>query len=184
MEPALTTGALALHDLGIAAGFGGALFGKYSLGPAVRGIEDEKERGKVLEAAWNRYKWVNGISLGAVALTWLAGRSAFSGRILGRRTRNLVLTKDVLIGTTVAATIAASAIGSYLGAENGGYVPTREGGKPSPNATPEQKTAQRAVSIVGTVNLLAMAGVIGVTGWLMQRASSSHRWAGISRLLP
>jgi regulator of extracellular matrix RemA (YlzA/DUF370 family) len=108
MEPPLTTGALALHDLALAAGFGGQIFGKYSLGPAVRTIQDERERGEVLEAAWSRQKWINGVSLGAVALTWLAGRSAFSGRVLGRRTRKLVIAKDVLLGTTMVATIAPS----------------------------------------------------------------------------
>jgi len=184
MEPALTTGALVLHDLGLAAGFGGALFGKFSLGPAVRVIGDKKERGKVLETAWGGYKWLNAISLGAVALTWIAGRSAFSGRFLGRRARNLVITKDLLLGTTVVASIASGVLGSYLGSENGGYVPVEEGGKPAPEATPQQRRAQRAVSIIGSVNLIAMAGVIGVTAWLMQRASSSARWTALSRVLP
>ena len=51
----LSTAAWVGHNLGLAAWFGGTLFGKLALNPSVRAISSREERGKVLNAAWNRY---------------------------------------------------------------------------------------------------------------------------------
>ena len=59
----LSTTAWVLHELGLAAGFGGNLFGQIALNPAVAEIQSKRERGKVTHVAWDRYKVVNGASL-------------------------------------------------------------------------------------------------------------------------
>jgi hypothetical protein len=38
------------------------------------GREDRRQRGKVVNAAWNDYNVINAISLGSVALGWFASR--------------------------------------------------------------------------------------------------------------
>ena len=70
-----STVAWMLHDVGLAAGFGGNLFGKIALNPAVKAISSQKERGKVLSKAWDGYKLVNAISVGTAAVTWFVGRA-------------------------------------------------------------------------------------------------------------
>lgn len=79
----LSTTAWVLHDLGLAAGFGGNLFGQVALHPAVRSIESKRERGKVTHVAWDRYKVVNAVALAAMATTWGIGRSVVSGEPSG-----------------------------------------------------------------------------------------------------
>src|SRR4051794_39401440 len=54
MATASTT-AWVLHDLGLAAGFGGTLFGKMALNPAVKEVRSREERGKVLDRAWRGF---------------------------------------------------------------------------------------------------------------------------------
>ena len=44
----------ALQAIGMAGLLGGNLFGRLALHPAVTEIEDETERGKVVNAAWRR----------------------------------------------------------------------------------------------------------------------------------
>jgi hypothetical protein len=184
LQPALTTTAQVLHDIGLAAGFGGSLFGKLSLSPAVRAIDDKAQRGKVLEEAWSGQKWVNVLSLGAAALTWFTGRSAISGRSLGKDARAAVVAKDVLVGVYAASTIGSMILGAYLGSGSQGYVPVEQGGAPAAETPPEKAKALKALRVLGTINLFSMAAVIGVTAFLNQRAASSARWKVISRFLP
>jgi hypothetical protein len=55
----LSTAAWVAHNLGLAACFGGLLFGKVALNPSLSAIESEAERGKVLNTTWNRYNAIN-----------------------------------------------------------------------------------------------------------------------------
>jgi hypothetical protein len=41
---------------------------------SVAQISDHRERGKVVNAAWNGYNMINAVSLGAVATGWFASR--------------------------------------------------------------------------------------------------------------
>ena len=184
MEPRLTTSALVLHNLGIAAGFGGTLFGRLSLEPAVGVIEDPLERGRVLDAAWQRYKWVNAASLGAVALTWFAGRTKLSGRELGKNGRRLTIAKDIFVGTNVVATLVNVVAGMVLHQHEAGAIPLDRNRTVTPEASAQAKKLQPLLRIFGTVNLVAAAGVIVLTSWLNNKASSSFRWNFLSRLLP
>jgi hypothetical protein len=43
-----------VHRLGLAAAFGGMVFGKLGLDPAVDVIEERSERGRVITRAWMR----------------------------------------------------------------------------------------------------------------------------------
>jgi len=51
-------------------------------------------------------------------------------------------------------------------------------------ARPEKARAVRALRVLSTVNLVAMAGIIGVTTFLNQRAASSWKWRALSAVLP
>ncbi len=184
MEPALTSTALVLHNLGLAAGFGGSLFGKLSMNPAVRVIDDRAERGKVLDAAWKGYRWVNLASIGAAALTWAAGRSVLSGRAVSADAQPLVVAKDALLATSLVCTVISVAGGAYMGAQTGGYLPVETGNEPAGEAPEDKQVAQRVVSIASTINLIAIAGVIGLTAWLNEKAGTSGRWGVLARLLP
>jgi hypothetical protein len=181
----LSTSAWVLHDLGLAAGFGGSLFGKIALNPAVKAIADERERGKVVHDAWNEYNLVNGISLAAMAATWLVGRSAISGRSIDRTTRRLVLVKDALV-TAAVLTGAANMVGGAVMERRypGGAVPVQEGNVPSPRTPPVAHFLQRFFAIMGPLNIACIAGVIGVTSALAMRSGKSVKWSFLSKLLP
>ncbi|MBV9945606.1 MAG: hypothetical protein JOZ69_02035, partial [Myxococcales bacterium] len=93
----LSTTAWVLHDLGLATGFGGSLFGKMALHPAAGAASSKEERGRIVNAAWRTYAPVNLLGHVAFALTWAIGRKMLSGRSLGRTARALVLAKDALV---------------------------------------------------------------------------------------
>lgn len=185
MVPALTSGALVLHNLGLAAGFGGTLFGKFALNPAVKAISSVTERGAVANRAWNGYNFVNAAAVGTAAVTWLAGRLALSGRSIDKASRQLVWVKDVLMAASVTLGAANIAAGAALAAQApGGAVPMASGNEPTTTTPKKAAVLQKFVSVLGVVNLGCIAGVIGVTALLNMKAGTSTRWAAVSRLLP
>ena len=182
MTPALTSTALALHDLGLAAGFGGSLFGKFALNPTVKAISSPEERGQVVNAAWNGYNVINAVSLGTTALTWLIGRSALSGREFGKDVRRWVIAKDICLGATLATGFYNLFAGAYLlKKQHDEGLPMESGSEPSERAPEDAKIAQKSVNYLGIVNLCAMAGVIVTTAVLNNKAGASHRWAGFAK---
>src|ERR687889_739324 len=52
----LTTAAWVAHELGLAASFGGLLFGKLALNTNLEGLDNKSDRGKLLNKTWNRYE--------------------------------------------------------------------------------------------------------------------------------
>lgn len=187
MKPGMVASGSAwvLHDLSTAAAFGGALFGKLALNPAVKAISSKRERGKVLSVAWGGYNLINAISTGIAGATWLAGRTMLSGREIDRSSHGLVIAKDVLLGVTVA-TGAACIVGNVIMAKDAvqGNVPVEAGGEPSSDTPQPHKGLQTFFRIIGTANLLSLAGVIGLTTVLATKSSKSHTFSFLSRFLP
>ena len=181
MNAKLTGSALTLHNLGLAAGFGGSLFGQMALHPAVRTIEDKKERGEILNKAWTGFSPVNAFALGTVALTWITGRAALSGGEIDDETRALVLAKDVLVGLYTLSGIGAIVVGQSWGKRE---PPVEAGGVPAAETPPEDVVGLKTVNWLGRVNILAAAGVIALTAILNVKAGRSCRWAALSKLLP
>ena len=66
----LAEAARAAHDWGLASWLGGSMYGQFALNPSVARISDHRERGKVVNAAWNGYNAINAVSLGAVAVVF------------------------------------------------------------------------------------------------------------------
>ncbi len=181
----LSTAAWIAHNLGLAACFGGQLFGKVALNPNLGAISSKEERGKMLNTAWNRYNVVNAVSLGTAAATWFFGRAGISGRSIDEEVRNLVLAKDVLFVVSLLTGLAAIASGLRLTRQApDGAVPVETGTEPAPE-TPEQATSLlRAVNVLGNVNLGLIGAIVGVTTILSMKAGESTRWSVVSRLLP
>ena len=185
MTPALSTTAWMLHDLGLATGFGGSLYGRYALHPAVRKIHDEQEKGEVVSKAWRIFSPVNLLSHLTFALTWLAGRSMITGRSIDRQTRRLVLAKDALVTASVATGVGSIVTGYALSRSRENRPPPIEsGGTPSIETPERSRRLMQGTRLLGGANLIAIAGVIGITAVLAMKAGKSHRWPLVARLLP
>lgn len=181
MNSTLTGTASTLHDLGVAAGFGGALYGQMALHPALAKVEDKEERGEILRDAWRSFSPAQLIGAALVGVTWIAGRSAITGNIIDGQTRSLVLAKDVLVATFCATGIATNVIGfaasddaESAGKSVGSYAQVDD----------KKAAALKLVSILGRVNIIAAAGIIAVTAVLNIKAGRSHKWAMLSKILP
>jgi hypothetical protein len=181
----LSTTAWVLHELGLAAGFGGNLFGQIALNPAVAEIQSKRERGKVTHVAWDRYKVINGVSLALMAGTWFAGRAFLTGREVGRASRALTVTKDVLVAGSLATGVGAMVVGRLLDKEIAtSNAPLEAGSRPAAETKERVAMLQSVANNVGRINILMNAAVLAVTTVLAMKSGRSTKWSFVSQLLP
>ena len=188
MNATLSTTAWVLHDLGLATSVGGAVFGKAGLRRGLDETPSENGRGEIVQQAWKKFTPINLLSHLAVGATWLVGRSVLSGREIGRSTHRLVIAKDALTGIYLASGLASVAAGY------GVSVVRKEGGDASAASIAEgvgdgnkaelSQKLQRASTVLGTINLVAGAALLGLTAALAMQAGRSTKWSLVSRLLP
>lgn len=106
------TVARTLHELGLAAWFGGALMGAVALNPASGEVDDPGERLRVANAAWGRWMPVAAVAVsahlfGAVKLT-----TGNAGRIAAQQgVATMAAAKAGLTGAALAATVASGVYG-------------------------------------------------------------------------
>ena len=180
MNTALTGTALTLHNLGVAAGFGGALFGQMAFHPAMEAVGNTKERGELLHRAWRNFSPAHAAGIAIVGLTWLSGRNLMSGSEIDAATRKLVIAKDIMVATYVASGLGAIGLG-FLGGQSELPVDTAE--KAVGNREPND-TALKASGHMGRINIFAGAAIIALTAVLNIKAGRSAKWSALSRFLP
>ena len=136
-----------MHDLGLAAWFGGGLMGVIGLNGGTAKAKDPAERLRLASIGWARWAPVQ---LAAVAVHGIGG----IGLILGNKgrlatqgeARSNTVIKTVVTGVAGASTVAAAIAGSKILARSD------EGGEgvtePGANASKELASAQRAEKLL------------------------------------
>lgn len=172
----------AAHDIGLAAIIGGNLFARVGMHPAVAEIEDPRERGKVVNAAWRRYGTVNSLGLAAIIAGWAGARlSEASPAMLSERERQLATAKDIAVGVVAFTGIAAGLEGMRFGSmESEGAVPLADGDHASSEASAEEQRSKRALNAVGACHLGAALALAGINATLGQ---ANFRRPPVRRLL-
>ena len=186
--------ARSLHDLGLAAWFGGSLMGAVGLNGAAGAVDSAEQRLRVANAGWARWTPLNlaGITAhlagGAVLLV------ANKGRMAGQRgVATATIAKTALTGLALAATGYSRALGAKL--QQVGDAPVAGGTTPT-SGTPEEVTkVQRQLNVLqwvipgltgATLVLNAQMGEqqrpTNVTTGMLQGARSRLPWAAVPAL--
>ena len=164
------------HDLGLAACFGGTLFGKVVFNSSLPAIGSKTERGRLGAAFWNRSNPINAAAFGVAVATWLPGRIRLSGGEVDPRSRSLVLAKDALMGAAASAGLAAVVAQISLNRRAPeGAVPLASGGLPASEAEETTALIQRAVGALGGVNVALFGGLVAVTAAVSKPPGRSTR---------
>ena len=178
----LTSAALAAHELGLAATFGGILFGESGLEKSVKVLPDENDRSRVIEQAWKTYSIPKTIGLITAAATWFIGRSMFDGRFMGRKMRRLVVAKDVALGVTLLSGLGSQVCGRLLSKEQ--PFPLNSNGKPTESTPEKAKQLTRVVGALAWIQLAAAGTTLALTSALNVRGQKNPGWNAIARVLP
>jgi hypothetical protein len=135
-----------LHDLGLAAWFGGTLAGVIGINSAAAAVSDEKERLRVANAGWNRWGPVNAAAVGV----HLVGAT---GVLLGNKGRVLAqsgvgassIAKAAVTAAAVGATVYSAVLGRKLDQASGEPVEGSTEPAPETPAWVERDQKQMAV---------------------------------------
>lgn len=161
-----------MHDVGLAAWFGGALMGAVGLNGAANDVTDPTDRAKVASAGWARWAPVNAAAIGVHVI-------GGAGLILANRKRlahqggagtNTAI-KSVLTGVAVAST----AFSGWKGAQvaKAGKVHATGGTIPSEQTPPDTAAAMQQLRIAQWVTpaVTAVLIVLGAQQGEQQRPS-------------
>jgi hypothetical protein len=175
-----------LHDLGLAAWFGGSLMGAAGLNGAASVVQDPTQRLRVANSGWARWTPLNLAGIAA----HLAGGAVLTGANKGRMAgqQGVAAASTLKTALTVAAlgtTAYARVLGKKL--EHAGDVPV-EGGTTTPNpATPDEVTgAQRQLTTLQWVIPVLTGAMLVVNARMgeQQRPAQVTKGRLVGRLLP
>jgi hypothetical protein len=156
------------QDVALAALLGGNLFGRVAMHPALAGVSDKRERGKVLNAAWRRYGTVNSVALAALAGGWLLARRDEGGPLWTSPNRKRVVTiKDVAVGAVAVTGLASAASGvGFAQQAPDGAVPMDSGSEPAAETPQRAANLKHLVNLLGGLNLAAELSLVAINAWL------------------
>ncbi len=179
-----STFARSLHELGLAAWFGGSLMGTIGVNGAAAEVDQKEQRARVANAGWNRWSPVNLIAIGA----HLAGSALLTmgnkGRISAQKgVATTSLVKTIVTAAALGATAYARSLGQVVIAA--GDVPVEGGTNPAPETPSHVASAQRKLDALQwaipalTGSLVVMDAVMGE-----QQRPSEVASGVLGRILP
>ncbi|MGY1747580.1 hypothetical protein [Blastococcus sp. SYSU D00695] len=129
-----------LHDLGLAAWFGGTLANAVALNPAA-GEASGGSTGAVANAGWNRWTPVNAAAIGAHLVGSVGQLAGNSGRVAQQKgVAGMSVLKTALTAAALGVTAYSRGLGRIV--DRGGAVPARSGTKPSRRTRADVAAAQ------------------------------------------
>jgi hypothetical protein len=160
----------AAHDVSLAALIGGNLFGRVAMHPALSLVSDPRERGRVVNSAWQRYGFVNSLALSALLAGWVPARFGEArGELLSEQERMLAVGKDIAMGAVAVTGVAAAVQGiRFARMESGGAIPLEDGSTPAPEAPESEAAAKRRLNVLGSAQLASTLALATVNAALSQ----------------
>jgi hypothetical protein len=134
-----------LHDVGLAAWFGGSLMGAIGVNGAAADVDDPRQRARVANAGWNRWTPFNALAIGAhlvggaQLLKENKGRVATQQGVLANTNTKLALTVGALGATAYARVLGKKML-------NAGDVPVSGGTSSMATTPPEVAKAQKQLA--------------------------------------
>jgi hypothetical protein len=172
MAPTDNTVARTLHDLGLAAWFGGSLMGATGVNGAAAVVQDPTQRLRVATSGWARWTPLNLAGIAA----HLAGGAVLTGANKGR-----------LAGQQGVAALGVTGYARVLGKklERAGDVPVEGGTTPNPTTPQEVVRAQRQLTALQWVIPVLTGAVLVVNARMGEQQRPAQVSKGLVwRLLP
>jgi hypothetical protein len=165
-----------MHDVGLAAWFGGTLANAVSLNSAASQAGDSRSTGRVANAGWDRWTPVNAAAIGAHLVGSIGQLSGNRARLQAQRgVGSMAVTKTTL----TAAALGVTAYSRVLGKKVSNYqdVPAESGTTPSATTPTEVAKAQRTLSVLQWAVPALTGALVVVSSYAgeQQRALEQHK---------
>ena len=157
-----------LHDLGVAAWFGGTLANAVALNPAAARAGESRDVGAVANAGWDRWTPVNAVAIGA----HLAGSVGLLQHDLGRMSAQkgvgqMALTKTALTAGALGLTAYSRALGKKVSEHQA--VPAVDGTTPAPSTPPDVAAAQKKLAALQWAIPLVTGAIVAISSYASEQ---------------
>lgn len=171
-----------LHDVGLAAWFGGTLANAVALNPAAGAARKGRDRGSVVNAGWDRWTPVNAAAIAAHLVGGAGVLAANKGRVVSQQgVASMTVTKLVLTGAALAATGYSRLLGRKVAAQPD--VPVTSGTTPAESTPPEVADAQQQLRILQWVIPALTGAILVVNSFAGEQQRSSEAARGVLQRL-
>lgn len=127
-----------MHDIGLAAWFGGSLMGAVGLNGAAAAVRDTEDRTRIAAVGWGKWAPVNAAAIAVHSIGGIALIAGNAGRVVGQKgARSNTVVKSVLTLAAMGVTAYSGSQGAKLGKE----APVPAAGATEPNAATPAETA-------------------------------------------
>ncbi len=177
------TVARSLHDLGLAAWFGGSLMGAVGLNGATKDISDPTERATVAASGWARWSPFAAAAVGAHAIGGVGLIIANRDRVAqhGGVGANTAV-KTALTVAAVATTVASGLLGAQLAKDAKDAPQPAEGGTVPSAATPTHTAKrQQALRVLQWVTPLLTGAIVVLGAQQGEQQKARQVFAGKAR---
>jgi len=173
-----------LHDVGLAAWFGGTLANAVALNPAASEAGSSTHRGAVANAGWDRWTPVNGAAIGAHLAGSVGQLLGNKGRVAGQEgVASMALAKTGLTAAALGATAYSRALGKRVSEET--HVPAASGTKPEVGTPPPVAAAQKRLRLLQWVVPALTGALVVVSSFAGEQQRASEANTGLlKRLIP
>ena len=180
----------AIHGLSLAIAYGGPVFAKAGLKPALRKLASHEERHAVMQSAWDHFNKVDVAAHVGFTGSWLVLRTLLGRIYLTRQTKGLVMAKDVLVAgaliTGVAATINGKALKHAFRGMSAKVTPHPKAGAATTEGAKKPRSEYhkllRLEKALGRANMAFLAGAIIITPAIVVGVIRSQRMGLLARL--
>jgi hypothetical protein len=165
-----------LHDLGLAAWFGGTLSNAVALNPAAAEAGGDAATGAVANSGWDRWTPVNAAAIGAHLVGSIGQISGNKSRLAGQQgVASMALTKTALTAAALGVTAYSRALGKKVSAHHD--VPAESGTTPTGATPPEVAAAQKQLALLQWAVPALTGALVAVSSFAgeQQRAQEQRR---------
>jgi hypothetical protein len=169
-----------MHDLGLAAWFGGTLANAVALNPAAAEAGSDSRTGAVANAGWDRWTPVNAVAIGMHVVGSV-------GQLIGNRARvaqqegvgQMSVLKTALTAAALGVTAYSRVLGQRVSA--GGATPSKRGTRPSKRAKADVAVAQAQLESLQWVVPALTGALVVVSSYAGEQQRPSEVARGIAQ---
>ena len=167
-----------LHDVGLAAWFGGSLMGAIGVNGAAADVDDLRQRARVANAGWSRWTPVNLLAIGAHVVGGAQIAQANKGRVASQQgVAAMTAAKTVLTVAALGATAYARVLGDKM--IKAGDVPVEGGTTPTSTTPGEVAAAQKKLSTLQWVIPALTGGILAISAYAGEQQRPSQVAKGV-----
>jgi hypothetical protein len=165
-----------MHDVGLAAWFGGTLANAVALNSAASQADTPAKTGAVANVGWNRWTPVNAAAIGAHVIGSVGQLAGNAGRVQAQRgVASMALAKTALTAVALGATAYSRVLGKKVSAQTD--VPAESGTEPAPTTPDDVASAQRQLAMLQWAVPAITGALVVVSAFAgeQQRATEVHK---------